>query len=343
MKPIFSPTKLLWIWAVISVMSGCISPSPTLFPTATQPSKELATPFPTRSYSPTDMPLLVIPQLTAKPTLAITIAPTLSLPTPTMTPDIILTAQENPPTITELLMTNLGCKLPCWWGIMPGQTAWAETKQFLIRLGARIGSSPQSDGSIYHGTGGFDILGRDKNDNFVTIHNVLGFTEKNTIVEDIYLRSIGDSNPVGFQSALESYSPRNVMADYGAPTRVWMYTDSMDYGDRTGYSLWLAYDNLGFLIRYEGFVQQRDKPIYRICPRFDHGMDIQEIVIVLQSPDNPRHVEEMDPYYPHVMQYIHSLEDATGLTVEEFYQLFTQDKKPACFDTPKNIWPSSFP
>jgi hypothetical protein len=332
MKTACKVLSLAWL---VVLAAACSAPQP-FTPTAIQTQA---------TFPPTPPPTSRPPTATSsftpspKPTRTTAFTPTISPPTPSPTPDILQTAMENPPSITELLKTNLGCKLPCWWGIMPGKTTWAETKQFLIRLGGRIGSSPQSDGTIYHGTGGFDFA---KNQ-YTAVFNIFGFSEKNNIVEDIYIRGNGDASPVDFQTAWERYSPHQVMADYGAPSRVWMYTDSMDYGDRTGYSLWLAYDSLGFLIRYEGFVQQRDQPIYRICPRFDHGMDIQEMVIVLQSPDNPRPLEEMDPLYPHSVQYIHTLEDATGLTVEEFYKLFTQDKKPACFNTPKNIWPSSFP
>jgi hypothetical protein len=337
MKSIFTLNRLLWIGAALSLLTGCtpsVSPS-TQLPTITWAPTESLVPSPTRSSTPTQIFHPVVTQPSPEVTRTTIDTSTLPPSTPSATPVPTLTAKERQNTFLEFLRTNAGCKLPCWWGVIPGKTNWSEVEKLLNHMGVNIFSFPQPDGTILNSPGDFDF-----EDN---IQYIFGFTEKNNIVEDIYLRSIGDSNPVGFQSALESYSPRQVMADYGAPSRVWMYTDSMDYGERTGYSLWLAYDNLGFLIRYEGFVQQRDQPIYRICPRFDQGMDIQEIGIVLQSPDNPRPLEKRDPLYSEKVQYTHTLEDATGLTVDEFYKLFTQDKKPACFDTPKNIWPSSFP
>jgi hypothetical protein len=31
----------------------------------------------------------------------------------------------------ELLENNAGCRLPCWWGIIPGQTKGIEAQRFL--------------------------------------------------------------------------------------------------------------------------------------------------------------------------------------------------------------------
>ena len=28
--------------------------------------------------------------------------------------------------VREMLQTNGGCELPCWWGIIPGKTSWKE-------------------------------------------------------------------------------------------------------------------------------------------------------------------------------------------------------------------------
>ena len=69
--------------------------------------------------------------------------------TPTMSTEVTLTfASHGMPTSTktilptleptqaillveDLLVNNAGCKLPCWWGIIPGTTEWNEAKQFL--------------------------------------------------------------------------------------------------------------------------------------------------------------------------------------------------------------------
>lgn len=36
--------------------------------------------------------------------------------------------------------------------------------------------------------------------------------------------------------------------------------------------------------------------------------------------------------------YIRPIE-VTGLSLEQFYKLLTQDDEPACFEAPRDIWP----
>lgn len=42
---------------------------------------------------------------------------------------------------TELLQNNNNCKLPCWWGITPGQTTWQDAFLILAPLGGEISES----------------------------------------------------------------------------------------------------------------------------------------------------------------------------------------------------------
>jgi hypothetical protein len=40
--------------------------------------------------------------------------------------------------VTRLQEDNGGCRLPCWWGITPGETSWAEARQFLETFASSI-------------------------------------------------------------------------------------------------------------------------------------------------------------------------------------------------------------
>lgn len=106
---------------------------------------------------------------------------------------------------------------------------------------------------------------------------------------------------------------------------------------RTGYSLWIFYDQHGFVIRYDGGVRQ--DPVYHICPTLNNDLEgIRQISFLLQSPESQLPLERIDQVSI-TDKYIRALEDATGLSLDEFYQLFTQEDQPACFDTPRDIWP----
>jgi hypothetical protein len=53
-------------------------------------------------------------------------------PSPTSYPR--LSREEAKPRIIEMLQTNAGCRLPCWWGITPGKTHWEEVHALLSPL-----------------------------------------------------------------------------------------------------------------------------------------------------------------------------------------------------------------
>ena len=102
-----------------SVTSALKSPTePTILPgTSTR------TPVSTLPPSPTH---------TLTPTATFTIAPT-HTPTPSSTPTAIptLSIEDAHARLLELLADNGGCRLPCLWGIMPGETTYQEGQVLL--------------------------------------------------------------------------------------------------------------------------------------------------------------------------------------------------------------------
>ncbi len=83
-----------------------------------------------------------MPSLTSYPTS--TLAPSFTplpsnthIPTRTQTPNITNTPSATPwplkyaeKRLLEFYKTNGNCRLPCWWGITPGETSYAEIKSF---------------------------------------------------------------------------------------------------------------------------------------------------------------------------------------------------------------------
>lgn len=307
---------------LVYTVTGCQSRSTEINPAAPTSTKKISqTLSPTHTHIPTSTP-------TPTPTLT----PVTPSPTTTPTSPPTMTHQERNVYIRELQKANAGCQLPCWWGITPGKTSWKDAEEMLKHLGDRIVSNIEPDGSVIHGTSGFNYEGEELYYNRVYI-------ERDGIVDSIHILSIAESNEVAFQSIWESYDPRLLIRSFGVPSQAWLRTTSEKYGDKgtTGYRLWLFYDHLGFVIRYDGGVKHA--PIYNICPTFENGTErIDWIAFLLQSPDNQLPLERIDQVGI-TDRYIRTLEDATGLSLEEFYQLFTQEEQPACFETPRNIWP----
>ena len=264
-------------------------------------------------------------------------------PTPsgvkTQVPVNTLTAQEREGFVREMLTSSSNCKLPCWWGITPSITTWAETEQLLQYLGARIGASPGYDpDTVFHGTAGFDFEG-------LSLKNSLSFQEYNGIIDAILIRSDGYNKLEEFQVLWRDYAPPKVIMTYGVPDRVWLTIPSSFTSEYRGYYLWLFYDKTGFMIRYHG--QVLDAPILHICPRFGGDGYIAQIEIRMQSPDSSLPLDRFDAILEDVrkrtdtgkLRVIHSIQEATGLDEKELYRIFVQEN-PACFDTPRDIWTS---
>ncbi|MGB8647103.1 MAG: hypothetical protein WCF84_17835 [Anaerolineae bacterium] len=315
---------------ILLFLTGCWS-APTPSP--------LPLPTPTEIVTPTMVAMLptVTPSATASP-IPPTETPRPATLTPTLTPNLTptLTANERERRIRELLKTNGGCKLPCWWGITPGQTQWSEAQPFLRALGTDPGNDPGRSGNIFHGLGGTDF-GKSG------ISNDFSFIERNGTVESILIDTEGYYNHIAFQEAWQQFSPRQVITQYGRPSRVLLGTNQgfvePPGGETMGYFLWLFYDKQGFLIIYNEGV--KFAPTYHICPAVQNeALGMSELRMTLHAPDNPTPLEksyeaefEYEKYAPRPIQ------EVAGISVEQFYKLFSQKDNLACFDTPRDIWP----
>jgi hypothetical protein len=76
---------------------------------------------------------------TATPTAVPNTATPTAIPltaTPKPLPTATLTNEQIDANLTELMLTNGGCELPCWWGILPGETSIDSARESLKALGA---------------------------------------------------------------------------------------------------------------------------------------------------------------------------------------------------------------
>ena len=310
--------------------SGCISSRSYIPPTDTTVTRRVI-PSLTLTVTRTSSLALPISTLKIEPTHTPENTPTEFPPTQTPTIGPTMTAEERKKFVQELLQTNAGCELPCWWGIVPGKTRWHESLKFLQALGVRVGSNPPEDGAVFHGTGGFDF----EEDH---IFNRVGFRERKGIVESVYIHSEGYANEIGFQDLWSHYSPKNLIPKYGSPSRVWIKSTSNYWGNTgyNGYTLWLFYDQLGFVVKYSGGVKYQ--PIYHFCPSMENEKDIGGIEFLLQSPENLLPLDRIDEQDALFLKYVRNIEEAAGISLDQFAQLFTDEDQSGCFDIPANIF-----
>jgi hypothetical protein len=285
----------------------------------------------TSTESPTITPALPTSTSTSIPTLT----PVPPTPTITLTPEPTLTGAQSQAYLFELLRNNAGCKLPCWWGIVPGVTTWEETNRLIQHMGERTSGDPVDNRGTYYGNSGFNW------DSPYTVNDV-GFYVEKDIVEGIDISGIANEDVNFFRTLWKSYSPEQVIATYGPPTRVlvgiFWYGDAWFFSSR----VILAYDESKFVAIYEGRaveVNEAEKPMFRICPSWGDIAWTPKLNIFILSPNYPM---TLDEYIRWISSFDISdavpIEDAAGITPEEFSQRFVPGYGPACFDTPQEMW-----
>lgn len=267
---------------------------------------------------------------------------------PTTTPEenevvSTLTTEEKFKLISELFLNNDSCSFPCWWGITPGSTSWDDSQILLANMGVVIGRKVEiNDTYSGYGLGGIQVS---TSNGIIDNHMSILVNNETERVSLIRFDSDGYSDPIAFQEQWMNFSPQMIIQKYGAPSRVWVESSSNSSnmageGRIAGYRLWFIYDKAGILLQYSGYGELSEN--YHFCPRFDQGEDIRSILLFIQSPDSLVPIEEKAkklnlfvPDYPHIQ----TLEESSGITIEQFTNLFIKDPDNACFDTPSSIWP----
>lgn len=325
--------QFLFILCMLLSLSwtGCgkkaIEPRPVIIETAGQATivlegtPTLPSPTSTRVRRSTTTPL--------PPT--VTLAPVPEFITPTM--GSTLTREGRQTYLIEHFSDNSNCELPCWLGIRPGKTTWQEAYRFLSYIGInRMSEEARQDGSIFHGIGGF---GFEK----PSLYQQFSIIEHKELVKEIRLVVEIDENSSEFQKVWSVYSLHNIIRSYGSPSRVWLSTYSGQMGTEHSYDITIAYDQRGTIIHYAGWLS-RSGANFRICPQFDHEVNILSIEIYLQSPDDTKSLESPDNLRdPGIISRSKRIYEASGKTEEQFSELFIQNEKTACFNSPVNIWP----
>jgi hypothetical protein len=256
-------------------------------------------------------------------------APTIAIPsTPEPTPFVIPTAGVLDPDsarqlVKYLLETNAGCKLPCWWGIKPGRTTWAQARQILEKTSLYIGDQGAKD-NFYANVEVYLPYPYDFAPSMEHVYSV-----KNGVVDYIRVYNF-DLAP--------KYDLSKFLQTYGPPTEVWIRTFAREELGVQDFLVDLFYQGNGILVEYR--TGEPLKVVYgtlRNC--LVAGMDAP--ILHLWSPDIP------DLSSQDAQKFIDTanlpkpkqLFDATGMDVKTFYETFMDPETDVCLETPQELWP----
>lgn len=227
--------------------------------------------------------------------------------------------------VLDLFKTNAGCKLPCWWGITPGETEWSMARPFL----AQFATGFYQGDLKYHVEQGvrypITYVGVSYDVNGEPYAGTL-FYLKSNIIESIQTDSIGtDIN----------YRLHQLLSAYGQPDQVLLFIAHVPI-DPLPANLVLIYGD--FLAYYELRVDKRDEQgNLWICPTAIGPR------LWMWSPENKPTKEAIREFTlgadPPRSRQLQSIEKVTNLTVNAFYELFKEFKHNNCVQTPESIWP----
>lgn len=321
MLQLFKKCKLLLLLIVLALNAiGCQaslqSETPTSlplpFPSVTVTITQTQIHTASATLSPTRTPTPVLPKKTATAT-----------PTRTWTPVPRLSPEAALARIKELYVDGVPCALPCWWGITPGQTTWAQARQLLSEVSPEYG--PYYSGILPRYDYSFEVPV-----NFEPLG--YGFIEPSLYVRDEIVVAVGTST--GWIHRDFDYSFANLLVLLGQPDEIWIKYSPTEADFQIEYSLTLFYQVRGILLRKSGEAKLRDNTLV-ICPLKDqHSMF--PLGITLYTPDitdSYEHLRELlhGKYGPGEDRYVRLSTITDGFGESEFYELYKNENATECF------------
>jgi hypothetical protein len=319
MNPLPKLTFLL-----VFLLVGCSPTQATQFPEAqVTPSESVSEPVqqvtPTVLLSPKPKNTLTLPPT---PTSTSTLTP---LPTWTALPT--LDPKKGLQTYYIWLAGNDNCRLPCWAGIIPGQTEWQEAKQILQPLTGATELEISLDGPCTFGKCNevswafpFDLNNLGKVYSKVEDGKIHFMQFQVTDFTEAYL--------------IKSLSLQRVLTLYGKPS-ILLFSTEPDLPGDLFLELILVYPDSQFLIRYSKHAKLSNNNVVS-CG--------QDSVIELNILDNKEQLMSVETIanavetnHLHVDVWHKSVEEAAGMTIDKFYETFRKTNAP-CITTPIKVW-----
>lgn len=217
------------------------------------------------------------------------------------------------------MKTNMGCELPCWWGITPGKTTWAEMVDTFARHGIRFSEAGKLDLGAHDQKSYEDLL----DVTFQKEEGLVSGIDVNLADFDLLAQS-------GYRDLWQKYALDKILSRDGIPTQVQLEltvgAPCWSPGMRTYYDLWLTYQDRGLSIRYPGELI-RDNQGWYVCPA---AGQFQGLEIRLRSPKDSKSAvilagEEDAPF-----RFGGTLQDLTHFSPQQFYEVFKQIPRAQC-------------
>jgi hypothetical protein len=344
--------KFLQIYRVILlilvIISGCATPE-------TQDQIQLTAttgsfPEATQTYPVGATATQTLPR--KQPTLSHT--PTKTLLPPTLTSQPTLNVSQEKKLLQGLLQNNGNCRLPCLWGITPGISGLDSLYRILSPFNnISIPKDFYIDKSSREASGSATfILWRDKirvpiifsyyitgaSIDYLTLNFEAGRESEegaNLIIKAV------DGDPF-FLQTLAYYRLSNILAKYGMPSEVIIapFPDDPQYPADTviPFSFVLFYKTEGIFLEYisareksgQSFVGCPTRSGYLSVIVWDPRQNVSTTEIASKTSGVGINSMNVDYFQP--------LENATTMTLQDFYKIFKDPSNTTCIETSVDVW-----
>jgi hypothetical protein len=219
--------------------------------------------------------------------------------------------------VLELLETNGGCELPCWWGITPGETSWIEASNYLNSFADRVTQVGIEPIKI-EGLDGY--FGAD----FRVPEEVLPRGELN----QLYFVIDGIVEKIETETTMK-------LADFftlfGEPQDIWVRTLPMPLEGYLEFWIALYYPDQRIVAVFldERSEYQKDEIT---------GCFLSTYEITLWSPKETVSLEDIQLFGTEDWPTYPTFEEATGETVTDFFSFSLSNEGKACLTTPVHLW-----
>ena len=273
---------------------------------------------PTKSIFLTRTPSTVVtpkPPITPTPSLT-------AIPSQTWTPLPTITYEDGMQLLSAWFEGADYCRLPCWAGITPGQTSWEEASHILDPLQQTVKLEVGSNVDCVYGKCSFISWSRTPDES-----GVLSSIYPENIIDYLTLETIEPSHMVFL-------SLSNLLSVYGKPAIVLFSTDPEQPGQKF-LELILVYPERQFIIKYSKYAELSGENL-ESCGVDSYIMlvvlDNQEQLMTLEAIANSVETKDFN-----VDVWHKSLEDATEMTIDTFYETYKNSGAP-CITTPVSVW-----
>jgi hypothetical protein len=223
--------------------------------------------------------------------------------------------------IETLLEKNGNCRLPCWWGFVPGKTRWVDAYRILrpfIQIETDI--SPFDDSVLVASF----LLRVSKRISETTLQHI--YIIKNGIIEEM------EVDP----GEVPTYQVEKFLKSYGQPEEIYIRTYKTSYKGYLPFEVAFFYPSQGFVVMYavngslagdkvQGCLRRDSSPLIGIWSPERKLTFVDALKLVRQ--------------YFEDYQFL-PVDVATGMDVEQFYQLAMSPNN--CIRTPAKLWTEQF-